>query len=422
MIPRSINKRVTTSIVDDWIIAGEEQQMCTQAKNLDHNFETDEKKDDNLDIRNKFIKEGINNIFYNKPKIIESERASSECVYRAPESLNLDLTTYLLELSEKGATPTIHICAYHVNSIHMLPFLEYFLFKSNKEEEEQFAFPSFEYDSTMNVMTKSVTLMQVLCLTYYKNAEYNYKGFMNDDNNIYLFFDCSNLKLDSYNMGRNNDLWLVAMDEIINQKQVCNFKINNKVVDFFKTNSNFLFLTDFAENVIEMPTIVYSGCSKEKLNFIATFGVPREEDDALMGKYYYFTDYQNAIKIYRIFNNNEDFGGLIRSAIFLGKTKVPLNHQHDEIDESRVTKDMLLNNYENDAGYKKIKMMLRISDRDGNWTKKYDSVFLGKLELDDGTIFNYYPLWIIKDWEQQIVLSSHIIDNNSLKNTDFFIL
>jgi hypothetical protein len=36
------------------------------------------------------------------------------------------------------------------------------------------------------------------------------------------------------------------------------------------------------------------------------------------------------------------------------------------------------------------------------------------MELDDGTIFNEHPLWVVKDYEQQVVLSTHIIDKKSL--------
>jgi hypothetical protein len=41
---------------------------------------------------------------------------------------------------------------------------------------------------------------------------------------------------------------------------------------------------------------------------------------------------------------------------------------------------------------------------------------LGKIELDDGTTFNEYPLWVVKDYEQQVVLSTHIIDKKTLGN------
>jgi hypothetical protein len=217
------------------------------------------------------------------------------------------------------------------------------------------------------------------------------------------------------------------MDEIINQECVCNFKMDKTVVEFFKTHSSFLFLTDLSGNEIEMPTIVYYGCSRKKLDFVTNFGAFREDGNELMGKYYYFTNYQNSIKKFGWLNNEVECGGLVRCAIFLGKMRVPLNQQGDEIDESDITKYMLMHSDENSVEYKKNKMLLRVSDRDGNWTKNYDSVFLGKFDLDDGTVFNDYPLWVIKEWSQQIVLSSHIIDKTTLdkswsRDSNYFIL
>jgi FkbM family methyltransferase len=137
--------------------------------------------------------------------------------------------------------------------------------------------------------------------------------------------------------------------------------------------------------------------------------------------------HKNAIKNFGWLNDEVECGGLVRCALFLGKMKVPLNQQGDAIDESDATKYMLMHNDENSADYKKIKMMLRVSDRDGAWTKNYDSVFLGKFDLDDGTVFNDYPLWVIKEWSQQIVLSSHIIDKTTLdkswsRDSNYFIL
>ena len=133
-----------------------------------------------------------------------------------------------------------------------------------------------------------------------------------------------------------------------------------------------------------------------------------------MGNYYYFTDYQNAIKKSGWLNESEGCGCLIRCAVFLDKMKFVRNNPHDKVDESNLTKDILLNCDVNSVEYKNAKLLLRVSDRDGLWTKEYNSVYLGKMELDDGTIFNEHPLWVVKDYEQQVVLSTHIIDKKSL--------
>ena len=146
-----------------------------------------------------------------------------------------------------------------------------------------------------------------------------------------------------------------------------------------------------------------------------------------MGDYFYFTDYQNAVKNAGWLNESMGCGGLLRCAVFLGKMKVLLNNPNDSVDESKITQEMLIINNENQEKCKTTKQLMRVSDRDGLWTENYDSAYLGKLTLDDGSIFNDYPLWVVKNYYQQVVLSSQIIDKKTLgeswnKDSEYFIL
>ena len=59
-------------------------------------------------------------------------------------------------------------------------------------------------------------------------------------------------------------------------------------------------------------------------------------------------------------------------------------------------------------------MTLRISDYDANWTKTYDSLYLGNVELDDGTFIQESPIIVTKDYNQQVPLSCHFINKNNL--------
>ena len=426
MIPRSINKRNPSSIVDEWDI-----EIGIPKLEAEEEADSDNAHEDFSQEEYDNLRESVNHLYDNSFKINRenkipemSKKEEVKYIYGGIDSLHQNIDDYFFGINENGKTPRIHICAYHVNEQHKEPFLEYFLFKPSKEKGEVFKFPSFEYDSAMNVINKSMTIMQVLCLTYYKDVEYRYKGFIGNDENVYLFFDCSILHLDSYKMSRHNDLWLVTVDELINQEKVCNFSIDNTIIDFFKRHVDLLYLSDINGNVIETPTVVYFGCSRKELDFVATFGASIMNEEALMGKYYYFTDYQSAIKKCGWLNDN---GGIIRCALFLGKMKVPMNRPDDNVDESLVTRDMLLKYDQNSCEFKNIQMMLRVSDRDGLWTEAYNSVYLGKFDLDDGKTFQDYPLWVVKDYNQQVVLSSHIIDKKTLdkewtRESEYFIL
>jgi hypothetical protein len=290
------------------------------------------------------------------------------------------------------------------------------LFKNPNKNVDILHFPRFDYTNDVNVVSKGLSVIELLSMSYYKKPSYIFTGYLNDRNNLYLFFDCSGLQLDGFKMSRMNDLWMVTIDEVINQKKVCNFCIEDGVAEFFNDNLQLLFLKDAEGNMTEVPSVVYAGVSRKEYDFVNIFGISPSGSDALMGNYYYFTDYQNAIKKAGWLNELAGCGGIIRCALFLGKMKVLRNNVDDKVDESKITKDYLLNYDETSMEYKNAKLLLKISDRDGLWAEQYNSVYLGKIELDDGTTFNEYPLWVVKDYEQQVVLSTHIIDKKTLGN------
>ena len=110
--------------------------------------------------------------------------------------------------------------------------------------------------------------------------------------------------------------------------------------------------------------------------------------------------------------DNKTKNGLIRLALFLGDSLIKMNLKNDPIDNSDITR-LLLNKFyelENKTIFNDLKMTMRISDRGGYWKENYDSVFVGPVELDDGTKFNLGPLWCVKDYERQMVLSCHLLD------------
>ena len=57
---------------------------------------------------------------------------------------------------------------------------------------------------------------------------------------------------------------------------------------------------------------------------------------------------------------------------------------------------------------------MRITDYDGKWTEDYDSVYLGKVELDDGNFIKETPLIVVKNYNQQYPLSYHYINKKCL--------
>ena len=85
-----------------------------------------------------------------------------------------------------------------------------------------------------------------------------------------------------------------------------------------------------------------------------------------------------------------------------------------------------LTNNNSDLNYEKLTM--RISDHDGLWTKMYDSVVLDTVELDDGSVLKDTPMYVCKEYEQQLPLSYHYLNKKTLgekynnNNIDFSIM
>lgn len=87
----------------------------------------------------------------------------------------------------------------------------------------------------------------------------------------------------------------------------------------------------------------------------------------------------------------------MRTALFMNNMKVFLNHPNDPIDDSEHT-TMALKDIDH---REKMRNMLRMVDYNAKWADDYDSVYgCGKM--------------VVKNNSQQIVLSIHIIDKNTL--------
>jgi len=108
-------------------------------------------------------------------------------------------------------------------------------------------------------------------------------------------------------------------------------------------------------------------------------------------------------------------GGILRYALFLGNNLIKLNCPNDNIDESEIKKNKLLSiDNEKSPEYIYEKMTLRVSDHDGLWKETNDSVYLGKLELDNGEFLKDTPIYVVKDYYSHTPLSYHYIDKSSL--------
>jgi hypothetical protein len=317
----------------------------------------------------------------------------------------------------------VYICPYYVNTKAIEPFLN-FVFVKSKINDTIIQFPEilfYKQFETYELINYSKMFLFGLCQKndFEKfNSAVIFDGFYNFEKKLYLFFDVTKCDIIINDIYSNSKIWIGIIDEIVNYKKICNFKIHENVSDLFLYNDNLCFLLDKNDNSYEIPVVNYIGTTKELVKFKYAFGESVQNKNAILGPYFYFTNFINAFN-YTIpgieeVNNNDC---IVRFAIFAGNVKYIENNLNDPIDMSEIKKQRLedINLNQNIE-----RLTLRVSDHDGLWSKEYNSVYLGNIELDNGEFLKNTPFIVVKEYEQQCPISYHYINKKS--NDDYMIL
>jgi hypothetical protein len=308
-----------------------------------------------------------------------------------------------------------YICCYEINNKACKPFLQFLL---NKNTSDVLSFPFVDISIFDNNEDKLLSYLEMYIYIIFNKVCINEKmildGYYIYENDIYFFYNLTYCQVEINDIYRENNAWLCLIDEIVNQKNICNMKIDDHVTDFFILNNDFMLLKDLNDKIIESPTALYVGKEEKWINFTFMFGESKMEKNNVLGPYYYFTNFSNAIE--QLINKNTKNNGklgLIRFAIFLGDMKVIQNFPNDTIDNSCMKKDKLQDDVlTKDIFYETL--LMRVTDYDGLWSKYNDSCYLGKIKLDNETFIKNAPIWVVKDYEQQFPLSYHYIDKRYL--------
>jgi|TARA_B110000093_G_C12972327_1_gene413452 hypothetical protein len=338
-------------------------------------------------VKSENVNKEVDQIVINDNEITSLECEQNTIIYKGVNNLFQDLNYHLnnnISTDDTLSEKTIHVCGYQINTQTNTPFLQYLMFKYDENHDKtpnKVCFPRFSFlpGSNIDIYRLTTIILDMMFKCYKKSSRYIYKGFQHINNEYYVFFDCSESSIESHLLTKRNDLWLVTIDEMVNQKQVCGFDIDNGNVDFFLKNEEFVYLHEDDNTRYEVPMVGYIGCKRDKMEFISIFGNPLNNEGILTnGSYYYFTDYKYSIDMFSDNNINNRPNGIVRFAIFL-KT-----HYISLLDESLEKRKELLNG-------------------------SYDSMFISN---------NGIPYWIIKDYDSQIPLSYHKIDSSFTENSE----
>jgi hypothetical protein len=312
---------------------------------------------------------------------------------------------------ESNTFNQIKIVAYEVKNDGVYPFLQFLLIKDDFLPNLTLPFIPLNYDNTNteHIINMAKILFIGLNLTenydsFTKNIVFD--GFYENDGEMFLFVDITKNNVNLYDIYSDTPVRFALVDEILNQKHVCNINIDKSVTSFFISNCDLYTLTNDKNEEYEVPLCGYIGKQGNMLNFTYIFGVTKENKSAILGPYFYFTNFENATK--QEINNKKLKRGIVRFAIFTKKIKYIENFPNDSIDESETKKIKLEDNLV-DNNYERLTM--RITDYDGKWAENYDSCYLGHIELDNGEYLKNTPLLVIKEYNQQVPLSYHYLSD-----------
>ena len=114
--------------------------------------------------------------------------------------------------------------------------------------------------------------------------------------------------------------------------------------------------------------------TEPKLRCLEIFCGNKSFSNAYYGPYYYFTDFVGAK--YFVLENKDKRVGIIRSVLFTNNTKVVLNSPNDNKNELSMLEKLT---------EKQKDLYARVYDPYGAWGKQYDTLFIYKPILEDGT-------------------------------------
>lgn len=296
----------------------------------------------------------------------------------------------------------VFVCAYTIDNFDSVPFLKY-LFVHNPDDSNLLVLPYYDYfASGINCkdlkMDSSMLLINILDRS--NIGDFIFQGYDVHDTNVYVFFDVTNYEVDVGKFKPHNTaIKFCLMDEIMNTCKCFGYTISDVVTSYFQANHRLVYLCDENGKKFEIPIAGYNVMVCNELTYLYTFGVKKSDDLSLLGPYYYFTDYENSISKTKC--HRDTAFGIVRFALFMGTMLVKLNYPMDDIDVS----DIKMERLEDDSLERKYECLtMRVTDHAGKWAENYDSVFVGRVELDDGSFLRDSPFIVVKKHEQFVIL------------------
>ena len=407
------------------------------------------KRSKNRSVRN-YLSETLNNEDDVSLSYLEKQRTHSnrESTEKELHNFNKSKKRYVYPIEKHlskevsymdiGENDIVNICCYYVSTTSIRPFLKYLLFKypeSESQHSDLLVFPFFRYkemeqdEDIVEFSKERITGM----FDFLSTESFDFKGFIREDGDVNVIMQINEEDIEQYNeiayKPRSDNIWFGLISELVDEKKILNFPINDSVTKLFLNNEFLLYLDDPNGERYVTPLVVYHGSYYKVTSFISVFGIKKGSVYSSLGPYYYFGNYEKALR-YAVWNSQKTpmyiddekitdeegrytKGGIVRFAIFPGKMKVYSKINTHTEDKSKITQEKM----ETDEF---IRLTAKLRDVDATWIKHYNSVYQGVITLDNGELNQRGPHWVVRNHQQQHALTYHYVDMEGIedKKTD----
>lgn len=268
---------------------------------------------------------------------------------------------------------TMKICFYIIDRTDN-PFLEFLFFN----DSDNLKFLQFKYQG--NVPSKEgYNIVKNIFIKFDENIKY--RGYID---NILFYEMVSTIENVSYKT-KKEKLWFLLVDEIINKKSSLHMNVDRDIVSFFLRKPSLLFLVDKKKMILPSPIACYYGNYLDNAKTISVFGVQKASIYASQGPFYYFCNYNSSLR-YSIWSHKQNLkiannkqitekngkykrGGIVRFAVFLGKSKFITNKNTDPKNNMNYT-----DNYDSVIYYKENDILYSIKKYYNQYPISYFSI------------------------------------------------
>jgi hypothetical protein len=316
--------------------------------------------------------------------------------YSINESFNDNVNKKQLDIDENINNKDIHsfrkisnifqnvfIIPYSVNEERQKPFIQIGLqnnYLNNVDNKLSF----------IKLINNNTIELDILCYEYLKFNLINYnlkkdenersiiwKGYSIINDNLYVFYKVNIILQNSPMINKYSIMFMALLHEIINEKKVYDFEIEENVINIVSNHVNLFLLKDENNKYYEIPSVFYTGTSDHNVEFESLFGASKSiiDDNRVCGDGYYFSNFEQTKKSFD--NSNHKKNGIIRHVIFTNNQKIITD----------------------------INDLSKLND----WKDQYDSILIGNIDIEDPFI-KKGPVLVIQDYEQSYPISYFYLD------------